>query len=151
MYTQHFLSLFSLLTLTTAQQPVKKSKPYYPHISKWGHPGVNGDRIALKRWYDYGCPSEESVLGQDDLVSGHCKSYKHPFESMMWELWPRPKNPDRDDETVWNCTVTVYEEKDCEGKKLVVYSDKEASTPKKVRCMAASGEWCQAQLSHSLT
>ncbi|KAI5361303.1 hypothetical protein Slin14017_G080360 [Septoria linicola] len=150
MYTQHFLSILSLLTIITAQRPVQNSKPYYPHISNWGHPGVNGDRIALKRWYDYGCPSEESVLGQDDLVSGHCKSYKHQFESMMWELWPRPKNPDRDDETAWNCTVTVYEGKDCEGKKLVVYSDKEASTPKKVRCMAASDPADTDRVGHSV-
>ena len=133
------MHLYIWTILALASFALAQDTPTYQgHMDSWfPRPRPRGRRVAVKAWWEYGCAREGSEIGQYELESGVCKNYKTQPVSLMWATWPRPAKPGKDDYMLWNCTLSVFDEKDCKGSMLVQYHDKDTAE----KCIPASSKY----------
>ncbi|GIZ38391.1 hypothetical protein CKM354_000180900 [Cercospora kikuchii] len=116
-------------------------RPYHPGINANNWEGLssshNGDKLDLKTWWEFGCSRQDAELGQYQLQSGRCKSFTHRFQSLLFEMPVRPEHPKPKDQTIWNCTLAIYEGEECNGNKLVTFEDRNKSTVESTNCLPA--------------
>jgi hypothetical protein len=94
--------------------------PYHPNIQPWHANTGNG--IVILRWRRIGCPDADSFIGQKVIHTDRCVTSKYDFKSILFELPIKPQEVGKDDQTAWDCTLSLFESPHCEeGTKIIEY------------------------------